>query len=80
MPITLTPIVYAIEGSDLTIESRGPGAWVVRTQYGDVLGVDGAWDWEPMPSSRTPEFISRTRHTLERAQELALAEIERTHA
>lgn len=45
------------------IESRGPlgrNSWVVfHKSY--VLGKDGEWHYEPLPSSRTDEFIELTR-------------------
>jgi hypothetical protein len=32
------------------------------TRDGAVLSKDGEWEYEPTPSSRTDEFIERTRH------------------
>ena len=37
-----------------------PTAWAVR-EGGAVLSKDGDWEFEPIPSSRDDEFISRTR-------------------
>lgn len=46
-----------------------PEAWAV-TYLGDCLNHDGKWESEPMPSSRTPEFLGRTRWpTMEAALE-----------
>lgn len=46
------------------IESRGQSGdmtrWVVYMD-GWVLGRDGDWHYEPLPSSRTDEFITLTR-------------------
>lgn len=45
------------------IETRGPSRWVVKMDrsQGWVLGKDTEWHWEPLPSSRTDEFLSNTR-------------------
>jgi len=45
------------------IEVReGPkGRKYAVTRDSEVLAKDGAWEYEPMPSSRTDEFIERTR-------------------
>ena len=45
------------------IETRGPGRWVVKMDRsnGWVLGKDAEWHWEPLPSSRTDEFLNNTR-------------------
>lgn len=45
---------------DIFVESRGPGVWVV-TNGSSVLNNLGEWEYEPRPSSRTDEFIDRTR-------------------
>lgn len=59
----------------ITISLANPetGRWKV-TRYGsEVLSAEGKWLFEPMPSSRTPEFIADTRHTLEECLALATA-------
>ena len=33
----------------------------------NVMNTQGEWEHEPMPSSRTNEFIARTRFTLDEA-------------
>lgn len=48
--------------------------WAVEDS-GFVLRKDGAWEWEPQPSSRTGTFLSQTRYT---SPEEALAAFERS--
>jgi hypothetical protein len=44
---------------------------------GNVLNKAGDWEWEPMPSSRDDEFLSRCRfETAEQAIAAARAAIE----
>lgn len=51
----------------LIIQSRdqldGSRLWVVQMEHsnGWVLGKDAEWHYEPLPSSRTDEFIANTR-------------------
>jgi hypothetical protein len=42
------------------VEDRGKGKWAV-TYGGMCLGRNGEWDYEPMPSSRTDEWIAANR-------------------
>lgn len=35
--------------------------WAIKAGEDDVLGKDGEWELQPMPSSRTAEFFERTR-------------------
>lgn len=44
----------------LSVESRGNGRWAIFC-YGELFARDGTLVYEPLPSSRTEEFISRTR-------------------
>lgn len=45
---------------ELKVEWRGGDAWViVDSSY--VLNREGEWEYEPLPSSRTEQFITRTR-------------------
>jgi hypothetical protein len=37
-------------------------AWVIRDSIGQVLPKDGEWEIEPSPSSRSDEFLARTRY------------------
>lgn len=46
---------------DVLIESRGMNLWAVTTGGRSVLNNMGEFEFEPMPSSRSDEFIARTR-------------------
>lgn len=48
------------ENPAIHIEARGYGKWAI-THMGNVLDKTGEWEWEPMPSSRTEDFLQRTR-------------------
>lgn len=55
------PEKYSISGhKDVYIESRGYGHWAI-SHCSSVLARDGYWEYEPFPSSRTQDFIKRTR-------------------
>jgi hypothetical protein len=41
-------------------DKNRPTRWAIR-ESGSVLAKDGEWEFEPNPSSRTPEFLERTR-------------------
>lgn len=56
---------------DIAIERRGEGKWCVQVFGGTVLDRDLNRHYEPMPSSRTEEFIAATRFTLEDAYTIA---------
>ena len=56
---------------DIAIEKRGEGKWCVQVFGGTVLDRDLNRHYEPMPSSRTEEFITATRFTLEEAFDIA---------
>lgn len=62
--IPAIPVVYEV--GQCRVEARGQGWWVV-TNGGAVLNKDGQWEYEPLPSSRTDEFLARTRFTLSEA-------------
>lgn len=47
--------------NNLTIESRGHNKWAV-CQDGMCYSKDGTWEFEPMPSGRGEQFLSRTRY------------------
>ena len=59
---------------DITVERRGEHTWVVR-RGSAVLNTDWEFEYEPMPSNRTDDFISRTRFSIidafQRAQRAA---------
>ena len=50
--------------NSVTIEERiqpdGKSLWSVN-QSGNVMGMDGEWELEPMPSNRDEEFYRRCR-------------------
>lgn len=58
----------------LAVEYRaqldGADLWCV-SRYGRCLGADGEWDYEPIPSSRTKEWIASHRFDLDTAIRLA---------
>ena len=56
---------------EIIIEKRGENSWAISDRF-DVLDRNGNWRYEPLPSSRTEEFIAETRFTLEDAFERAL--------
>lgn len=69
----LIPVRSLVKGSDeVYLELRqGPdGDHWAFTLRGLVCDENGNWEYEPMPSSRTDEFIARTRFTFEQAIEL----------
>jgi hypothetical protein len=41
-------------------QMEGPDLWAVR-RHAEVLSKEGAWEWEPMPSSRDDDFLARCR-------------------
>ncbi len=49
----------------ITLEIReqikGPDLWCIKMSGDWCLTKDLQWEWEPMPSSRSDEFIRRTR-------------------
>jgi len=49
------------------IEWRGPDKWVIVMDNMYVLNKKGQFEYEPMPSSRTDDFLSRTRFSFEEA-------------
>jgi hypothetical protein len=55
---------------EITVEWRGKGKWAVKDgSY--VLGSDGEWDYEPLPSSREDDWLATHRFDLETALKLA---------
>jgi len=57
---------------EITVEFRDAGSWAVLDGR-HCLNRDGGWEREPLPSSRTDEFMSRCRFSLDEAVELAAA-------
>lgn len=44
--------------------------WAITKTSGLCLNRAGYWEWEPMPSSRTDEFLERCRFSLNEAREI----------
>jgi hypothetical protein len=68
-----TPSAYrALEDSNtgVRVEWRGAGTWAV-VDAGHCLNKDGLWEYEPLHSARTNEFIQRCRFSLSVALQLA---------
>ena len=57
-------------GEDVYVEKRGEDAWCV-TVFSTVLDRDLQRHYEPMPSSRTDEFVAATRFSLLEAMAIA---------
>lgn len=55
------------------IEWRGDDRWAVCTGNTAVLGRNGMWHHEPLPSSRTDQWLADHRFSLEEAWSLAIA-------
>lgn len=54
----------------VTVERRGPNSWAVKVgAY--VYNAAGESDYEPLPSSRTEEWLAEFRHDLDTALEAA---------
>lgn len=68
-------------GGDICIraapQADGTIKWKVVNIGGSVLNTDGQWEYEPMPSSRTAEYLARCRYA---SAELALAELDKWSA
>lgn len=63
MKLELIPTKYEVRYGSYSyyIEQRGPYAWAI-CDFGNVLGHDLEWEMEMQPSSRSSEFIARTRY------------------
>ncbi len=60
------PIKYAVPSlPGVTIENRSKksndGSWAIYDKVGNVWTRDYEWVWEPSPSSRTTEFLAKSR-------------------
>lgn len=54
--------IEKVQGSSLVV------CWAIRNRgTGHVLNVGGEWEYEPQPSSRSVEFLKRTRFDFETA-------------
>lgn len=58
-----------IDGHNVTIEKRDDNNCWAIVSGSSVLAKDGAWEYEPRPSSRTDEFKQRTRYTINEAMD-----------
>ena len=56
---------------DVFVEKRGEGKWCVQAFGGTVVDRELNRHYEPMPSSRTEEFIAATRFSLDEAFDIA---------
>lgn len=54
----------------ITVDYRGHGKWAIA-RHRRCLGVDGYWDWEPLPSEREDAWLEEHRFDLDDALELA---------
>lgn len=55
---------------EIRVEYRGDGMWAV-TRWRECLSADGTWDHEPLPSSRTDDWLAAHRFTEADAVRLA---------
>lgn len=53
---------YERPDSSIKVEWRGGDTWAV-TDGRQCLNNKGKWEYEPLPSSRTEEFLARCRFT-----------------
>lgn len=69
----LSAVTHFQFSEHVSIVWRMGNLWSVY-EGGMVLNVDGNWEYDPLPSSRTDEFKARTRFSLEEAFERATAD------
>lgn len=60
---------------ELHVEIRAGGRWSIVGPGREVLNAAGHWEHDPLPSSRSDSFISRTRFDRDDAVERALREL-----
>ena len=69
-PAARSYFVGQIDGADVIVAWRGEDRWAI-THAGWTLGLsnDGAyiWDYEPSPSNRDEDYLSRSRFSLAEA-------------
>lgn len=70
--VTFTPEDDPYWHRAITVQWRGGEDHCVK--QGSMVWNDGegAWEYEPSPSSRDAEFIARTRYPFEQARDLAV--------
>jgi hypothetical protein len=59
------------EAFSIQVDYTGHGRWAVRQRGRRCLAADGRWDWEPIPSERTDEWLAKYRFDLDTALRLA---------
>lgn len=64
--ISLGFSVSSLTLGGIKVENRGLGSWAVL-DGSRCLNHDGGWEYEPLPSNRTDEFLARCRFPLEEA-------------
>lgn len=55
----------------IRVEYVGRDRWAVRLRGKRCLGSDGEWDWEPIPSERSDEWLAAHHFDLDTALRLA---------
>lgn len=63
---------YQVGTLQVELRDSEKGLWAV-TYAGSTINKDGEWEYEPLPSSRSEAYMSRTRFPLEEALEIAKA-------
>jgi hypothetical protein len=71
---TAIPSAYRFDNSRIRVEWRGDNDWAV-TDTGLCLNNSGEWEYEPPPSSRSEDFLTRCRFSLEEAIKRASTEV-----
>lgn len=67
----LRPVRFELDkDAEVFVEERGEGQWAI-VQHGFTLNAHGAWAHEPLPSSRTPEYLKANRWSTPEACETA---------
>ena len=73
MNVLPVPVIEKVKVGEVYVEMRNTGLWAV-CRAGCVLTKNNKWVYEPLPSSRTDAFKSKTRFSYEeavrRAQEM----------
>jgi hypothetical protein len=55
----------------INVEYRGSNLWAIVHHSSNVYGKTGMWDYEPIPSERTDEWLEKYRWSLHDALEIA---------
>ncbi|WP_217925125.1 hypothetical protein [Miltoncostaea oceani] len=72
IPPELVPFIsqFSLEETRVTISLRDRDRWAIVRSGGFCMNRSGQWEYEPLPSSRSDDFIARTRFTLTEATEI----------